>query len=210
VRAACSIGDAAGWDTGHPLAPVGTSGVWAGVVGHARIGQRYKFRITGADGIVTDRADPLARAGEGSPDHASLIAGDEYRWSDAPWMEQRADRQRPDRYATRHLGNGKQAIHTFQCMAFDRHPQHRQRGHAGGHPGQMRRAAGAGDDDLKAPVARAFGVIDQPPWRAMRRDDSGFARNAQRVQDLHRVAHGLPVGAATHDDADQRRGGVRR
>jgi len=97
ARAVSVIGDAAGWDTGHPLAPVGASGVWAGVVGHARVGQRYKFRITGADGSVTDRADPLARAGEGSPDHASLIAGDDYRWSDAPWMEQRADRQRPDR-----------------------------------------------------------------------------------------------------------------
>ena len=103
ARAVSVIGDAAGWDTGQPLTPLGSSGVWAGVVGHARIGQRYKFRITGADGAVTDRADPLARAGEGSPDHASLIVDDDtrdadgHRWNDAAWMAQRADRQRPDR-----------------------------------------------------------------------------------------------------------------
>jgi alpha-1,4-glucan:alpha-1,4-glucan 6-glycosyltransferase len=96
ARAVSVIGDASGWDTGQPLHPVASSGVWAGVVGHARPGQRYKYRITGRDGSVIDRADPLATAGEGSPGHASIVDSGTYDWNDATWMHERPTRHRHD------------------------------------------------------------------------------------------------------------------
>ena len=93
------IGDVMHWDTGFPLQPVGASGVWAAIVRDARPGQRYKFRIITKSGQVNDRSDPLARAGEGSPGHASIIdrsLSDSYAWGDGAWVEARSDRQRLD------------------------------------------------------------------------------------------------------------------
>ena len=94
------IADVMRWDTGFPMRAVGASGVWSAIVRDARPGQRYKFRIITKSGRVHDRSDPLARAGEGSPGHASVIDSaptDSYAWSDHDWMSTRVERQRVDR-----------------------------------------------------------------------------------------------------------------
>ncbi|MBU3701731.1 MAG: 1,4-alpha-glucan branching protein GlgB, partial [Acidimicrobiia bacterium] len=96
ARAVSVIGDAPGWDDGQPLSPLGDSGLWAGTVAHSRPGERYKFRVVGADGSVVDRADPLARAGEGSPGHASIIDEIAHEWQDDDWMASRVALQAPD------------------------------------------------------------------------------------------------------------------
>ena len=97
ARAVRVVGDATGWDTGAEMHPVGGSGIWSVVVPTAHPGQKYKYRITGADGSEILRADPLARAGEGYPGHASIIDEQQHVWGDGEWMSERSDRHRNDR-----------------------------------------------------------------------------------------------------------------
>ena len=64
-------GDWSFWSTAEgeatELAPQGSSGIWWGIEPRAREGHRYKYEITGADGRVTERADPSDTAAELPP-----------------------------------------------------------------------------------------------------------------------------------------------
>jgi hypothetical protein len=86
----------------------------------------------------------------------------------------------PTGNAGRHLDDRQQAIHALQRLAFDRHAEHRQRGHRRRHAGQMRRAAGAGDDQLEPALRRRMGIIVEPLGRAVGRDDPRFMGDAER------------------------------
>ena len=66
------------------------------------------------------------------------------------------------------------------------------------------RAARSRDDNLNSARFRARRILDHPVRRAMRGNDLGFVRNAEVFQGLGGMAHGVPIGLATHDDADQR------
>jgi 1,4-alpha-glucan branching enzyme len=85
------IGDFTGWGPydGIVLEPLGSSGVRAGFVPGVTPGQRYKYRIHGADGRWTDRADPMATHTECPPRTASVVYESAYRWGDAVWMSGR-------------------------------------------------------------------------------------------------------------------------
>jgi 1,4-alpha-glucan branching enzyme len=83
------IGDLGGWRDGQALAPT-DSGVWEGFVPGARTGQRYKYRITDAEGEQRDKADPLAVAAELPPTTASVLWDLDYGWHDDEWMAERA------------------------------------------------------------------------------------------------------------------------
>ena len=74
----------------------------------------------------------------------------------------------------------------FERFRLHRHAQHRQRGLRGRHAGQMRRAAGAGDDDLEAARARAGGVFEQQVRRAMRGDHAHLVRDRQACRAFRR------------------------
>ena len=50
----------------------------------------YKFRVHGADGVTTERADPMAFATEVPPLRASRVTKSEYTWEDDDWMAERA------------------------------------------------------------------------------------------------------------------------
>jgi 1,4-alpha-glucan branching enzyme len=82
------VGDFNGWQ-GAALERLGPSGVWGGFVPGAGAGQRYKYRIHGADGEWTDKADPMATATECPPKNASVIYESAYEWGDAQWLGQR-------------------------------------------------------------------------------------------------------------------------
>ena len=72
-------------------------------------------------------------------------------------------------------------------------------------PGKMRRAAGAGDDDLAGRVAAAdSSVLEHLVGHAVRRDDAHFARDAELLERVARRSHRLPIGTAAHNDADDR------
>ena len=85
------VGDFNDWQGTHPLQRL-DFGFWGGFVAGAQAGQRYKFRIQGADGRTVDRIDPYARAFETPPANASIIWADQYSWGDAAWLEGRSAR----------------------------------------------------------------------------------------------------------------------
>jgi 1,4-alpha-glucan branching enzyme len=85
------IGDFNAFDASrHRMGPVGDTGIWSAFVAGAVAGHCYKFAVTGADGGVVEKADPMARATEVPPKNASVIDDTQYSWSDATWMAKRA------------------------------------------------------------------------------------------------------------------------
>ena len=92
------IGDWNGWmPQADPLEPLGSSGIWVGVVGEASVGDCYKYRIESrARGYVVDKADPFAFQSEMPPRTASVVTDLAYAWSDAGWMAERGRRNALD------------------------------------------------------------------------------------------------------------------
>jgi hypothetical protein len=116
-----------------------------------------------------------------------------------------ADGERADRDAGRHLHDRQKTILSGQRLRLDWHAEDRQGGHRGGHARQVGGAAGAGDDDLKTLRLGALGEGVEPVRGAVRRDDAGLVRDREGVQGFGRVAHGVPVRLAAHDDRHRRR-----
>ena len=87
------IGEFNGWTGSEaPMRVLGSSGVWELFWPGFPLEGLYKFRVHGADGVVTERADPMAFATEVPPHTASRVTRSKYTWEDADWMIQRAGR----------------------------------------------------------------------------------------------------------------------
>ncbi len=85
------IGEFNGWDGNDaPMRVLGSTGVWELFRPGFSPDGLYKFRVHGADGSVTDRADPLAFATEVPPKTASKVFVSRYTWGDDEWMSRRA------------------------------------------------------------------------------------------------------------------------
>ncbi len=86
------------WDgRRHPMRLRAEAGVWELFVPRLQPGEPYKFEVVGADGVITRRADPLARSTELPPATASIVAPPmTHAWNDAAWMASRAPRQSVD------------------------------------------------------------------------------------------------------------------
>ena len=69
---------------------LGSTGVWELFWPGFPADGLYKFRVHGADGSVTDRADPMAFATEVPPQTASRVTSSDYTWADGDWMGGRA------------------------------------------------------------------------------------------------------------------------
>jgi 1,4-alpha-glucan branching enzyme len=95
ARAVSVIGDFNSWDGRRlPMRLRHDAGLWELFVPGIGAGAHYKFAITGADGRVREKADPLARATEVPPATASVVAPPpDFAWNDGVWMETRAERQ---------------------------------------------------------------------------------------------------------------------
>lgn len=93
ARGVTVVGDFDGW-TGRatPMRSLGSTGVWEVFVPGLGVGTRYKLRVTGADGSVVDKADPMAFATEVPPATASVVApaAGEHTWTDDAWLAERA------------------------------------------------------------------------------------------------------------------------
>ena len=104
------VGDFNDWDGGrNSMCPTGGTGVWEIFVPDLREGALYKFRVTGADSIVRDKADPVGFGSQHPPEKASIVRNiDSYDWQDSAWMETRAahnDRGQPISIYEVHLGS---------------------------------------------------------------------------------------------------------
>ena len=94
AEAVSVIGDFNGWNRGaHMLDPVGTSGIWSGVVPDSANGNVYKFHVRSRyGGHHADKADPFASFAEVPPRTGSVVCDLAYSWSDASWMATRSSR----------------------------------------------------------------------------------------------------------------------
>ncbi|WP_290790979.1 1,4-alpha-glucan branching protein GlgB [Flavihumibacter sp. UBA7668] len=65
------------------------SGIWEGFIPTLGLGEVYKYRIKGFQGIEADKGDPFARFWEKRPLTASITWDTTYAWQDAEWMKTR-------------------------------------------------------------------------------------------------------------------------
>ncbi len=79
------------WDPqAHPLTPRwDKSGIWEGFIPGFGFGEAYKYHITGFEGRVTEKGDPLAHFWEKRPYTASITWDLYYEWKDEEWMSDR-------------------------------------------------------------------------------------------------------------------------
>ena len=90
ARGVSVVGDFNHWDGNEAqMRSLGSSGVWELFWPGFPVGGLYKFRIRGADGSVSDRADPMAFATEVPPQTASKVTISDYTWNDEQWMTHR-------------------------------------------------------------------------------------------------------------------------
>ena len=73
-----------------PMRSLGSSGVWELFIPGVGDGTLYKFQVLGRDGVWRTKADPLAFATEVPPATASVVFTGRHEWSDADWLERRA------------------------------------------------------------------------------------------------------------------------
>ncbi|NJP40807.1 1,4-alpha-glucan branching protein GlgB [Oscillospiraceae bacterium HV4-5-C5C] len=74
----------------YALRPQGSTGVWQGSVPGAKVWQRYKYAVKGADGSMVLKMDPMARHQETRPGTASILYNPEdYTWQDQAWLDRR-------------------------------------------------------------------------------------------------------------------------
>ena len=114
------VGDFNYWSgTSTPMRSLGSSGVWEVFVPEIGPGTRYKYEIIGRDGVRRLKADPMAQATEVPPATASVVFSSDYRWADADWMTQRAERPAhasPMSIYEVHLGSWRQGL-SYQQLA---------------------------------------------------------------------------------------------
>ena len=89
ARAVSLTGDFNDWGD-QPLEAF-EGGVWVGFRADVRVGQHYKYRITGADGKTVEKADPFAAWSENRAETASIVwDGGHHVWQDQDFMEARS------------------------------------------------------------------------------------------------------------------------
>lgn len=95
------VGDFCGWDAGIPMERITKGGIWQCTVGGGSwsFGDKYKYKITGSDGVSRYKTDPYAVFAESLPNGASIIYDESsYNWRDDGFMAyRRAKTGRMDR-----------------------------------------------------------------------------------------------------------------
>ena len=114
AKAVRVVGDWNNWDGRvNPLAPQGSSGLWAAEVDGAAIGARYKYEIADANGLIQLKADPFAQATEPPPSTASVVTVSTYQWGDETWMAERKQHG-PLRIYEVHLASWRPGLNTHE------------------------------------------------------------------------------------------------
>lgn len=88
----CLVGDFCDWNTGIPMERIDDGGIWQCTVdrGVSDIGDKYKYKIMGSDGISRYKTDPYAFFAESLPNGASIIYDEgAYNWRDDGFLSYR-------------------------------------------------------------------------------------------------------------------------
>ncbi|WP_312189931.1 1,4-alpha-glucan branching protein GlgB, partial [Sphingobacterium sp.] len=98
AKSVAVTGDFNFWDKqGHALyVRWDGSGIWEGFIPGLGNGEAYKYVIQTYSGEQLEKGDPFAFKWEVAPRTASLVHSTWYEWSDAPWMQERAVKNRLD------------------------------------------------------------------------------------------------------------------
>ena len=98
ARRVSIVGDFNGWDARrYPMRKRVEAGLWELFIPRLQPGALYKYDILGPHGPLPQKADPVALQAERPPRTASVVADPQpFTWSDADWMEHRAQRQSPN------------------------------------------------------------------------------------------------------------------
>ena len=85
------VGNFNHWKKGeHELFPRwDKSGIWEGFIPNFKLGESYKYHITGYKGREQDKGDPFANFWEKRPLTASITWDMYYDWKDEEWMKER-------------------------------------------------------------------------------------------------------------------------
>ncbi|MEP9413415.1 1,4-alpha-glucan branching protein GlgB [Gordonia sp. VNQ95] len=73
-----------------PMRSLGSSGIWEVFLPDVGEGTQYKFRIHGADGVIREKADPMAQGTNVPPATASVVTRSYHTWTDDEWIARRA------------------------------------------------------------------------------------------------------------------------
>ncbi len=74
ARSVHLVGDFNSWNSSSlPMRSLGSCGCRELYVPNARVGQKYKFRVLGADGVLREKSDPFAFRCESPPGNASMV-----------------------------------------------------------------------------------------------------------------------------------------
>jgi 1,4-alpha-glucan branching enzyme len=97
ARRVSVVGDFNRWDgRRHPMRHRIEAGLWELFVPGVGPGARYKFELLGRNGLLPQKADPMAQQVEAPPRTASVVSDPTpFEWNDAAWMAGRRERQSP-------------------------------------------------------------------------------------------------------------------
>ena len=91
------LSDHTGWDEGIPMQK-GAGGIWEVFVPGMQKGDAYRYAVTGADGVLRKKADPMAFYARQSPDNASVVYPLEgFAWQDGEYMASISAKEAPAR-----------------------------------------------------------------------------------------------------------------
>ena len=116
------IGDFNNWDgKEHEMTRLEPLGIYEIFVPGIGVGTTYKYLIDGADGNLHYKCDPYGFSAEMRPGTASKVADLTYKWKDAKWMEDRAQKdteKMPVSIYEVHLGSWKRHPHDEDDPGF--------------------------------------------------------------------------------------------
>ena len=124
ARRVSVVGGFNGWDgRRHPMRKRVESGVWELFIPRLGPGEAYKYEILGPDGVLPQKADPVASQAEAAPGTASIVADPApFAWTDQAWMARRAraqSRQAPISIYEVHAGSWQRAWHDGRSPGWD-------------------------------------------------------------------------------------------
>ena len=140
ARSVALVGDFCDWNEGIPMEKTSDGGIWECTTekGKVKNGDRYKYRIEGANGVHM-KADPYGVSSELPPDTASVIYDiDGYEWRDSGWLAHRRTKAgkmygEPMNIYEVHLGSWKRHdngdYYTYAELASDLAPYVKQMGY---------------------------------------------------------------------------------